>query len=142
MIAGVLLAGGVAMLFWLLATPTEWWWVFGAYAMWGFWPLVNIPGRNLVLKFSPPSDNTTQLALFKNVGGLIAGLSGLAGGLLLAEWKPLEFPIPGSDLRLNAYQILFLISLVGRVTSVVWLLLVKEEPHESNSEMRANALES
>lgn len=126
MIIGVLLAGGAAMIFWLLATPAQWWWVFGAYVLWGFWPAVNIPGRNLVLKLSPESDNTTQLALFRNVGGLIAGLSGLVGGFLLAEWKPLDFPVAGTGLRLDAYHVLFLISFAGRVTSVLWLLFIQE----------------
>lgn len=114
------------MIFWLLATPAQWWWVFGAYVLWGFWPAVNIPGRNLVLKLSPESDNTTQLALFRNVGGLIAGLSGLVGGFLLAEWKPLDFPVAGTGLRLDAYHVLFLISFAGRVTSVLWLLFIQE----------------
>ncbi|MGE3314288.1 MAG: MFS transporter [Planctomycetaceae bacterium] len=126
MIAGVLAAGAASMLFWLIATPEEWWWVFGAYVLWGLWPMVNIPGRNLVLSLSPPVNNTTELALFRNVGGLIAGLSGLAGGLWLAELKENSFSLPWPGSNIGPYQLLFLVSLAGRATSVLWLLPVTD----------------
>jgi len=126
MIAGVFLAGGGAIPFWLLATPEHWWWVVGAYVLWGFWPTVNITGRNLVLKLSPPTDNTTQLALFRQVGGLLAGLSGLAGGYWLASLKASGFAHDAFGWRIEGYQLLFLVSLAGRVTSAFWLLPVKE----------------
>ena len=126
LIVGVLIAGGASMPFWLAASPGQWWWVIGAYVLWGFWPAANITGRNLVLKLSPRGDNTTQLALFRQVGGLLAGLSGLLGGVWLASLKAADFAVDLPGYRIESYQLLFLISLLGRLTSTLWLLPIRE----------------
>ncbi len=138
LIFGVLLAGGGSMLFWLCATPSQWWWVFGAYALWGCWPAANISGRNLVLKHSPQGDTTTQLALFYRVGGLLAGLSGLLGGIWLASLKESEFAINLGSFQIESYRLLFLVSLGGRVSSVLWLLPVREEDAKPPQHLLSN----
>ena len=122
---GVLTAS-LAMPFWLLATPEQWWWVFGAYAVWGMFAAVNISGRNLTLKLSPRSDNATQFALFRQVAGLLAGLSGLLGGLWLDSLLKSGFEVSWGDYRLQAYQLLFLISFLGRATASFWILPIQE----------------
>lgn len=131
MIAGVLVAGS-SLIFWLCATPKEWWWLLAAYACWGAFPAVNIAGRNLVLKLAPPSDNATPMALFRQVGGLSAGLSGLAGGYWLERLNAEHFAVPLAGWNVGGYQLLFLISLVGRLTAALWLLPIRE-PHDSNT---------
>ena len=128
---GVLIASS-AMLFWLAATPEQWWWIFGAFFLWGAFAAVNIAGRNLTLKLSPRSDNSAQLALFRQVGGLLAGLSGLLGGVCLDRLLQSKPPAASPFLlelgayRFEGYQLLFLISLVGRVTSAFWILPIQE----------------
>src|ERR1700685_4536799 len=61
MIVGVLVAGS-SLFFWLKATPAQWWWLFAASACWGAFPLVDIGGRNLVLKLAPRGDNAAPMA--------------------------------------------------------------------------------
>lgn len=96
--------------------------------MWGGWGAVNIAAPNLMLKLSPPSDNAANIALFRHVAGLIAGLSGMLGGYLFTrfnqEWTSVASFVPGGD----AYQILFGISFIGRALTVFWIVPLHEPP--------------
>lgn len=130
MIAGVLVASS-GLLFWLLASPGQWWWVFGAYACWGAFPAVNITGANLVFKLAPAGDNAAAMALFRQIGGLLAGLSGLAGGIWLDRLNAAGFVLDLNFCQLGSFQILFLASLIGRFTSAVWLLPIREPRSEA-----------
>jgi hypothetical protein len=125
MIAGVLVAGS-SLFFWLRADAGQWWWLIGAYACWGAFPAVNITGRNLVLKLSPAGDNTTPMALFRQVGGMLAGLSGLVGGIWLDRLNAAGFTLELGSWRLGPYQVLFAVSLAGRLSAALWLLGVRE----------------
>lgn len=143
MIVGVLVAGS-SLFFWLSATPKEWWWLFAAYACWGAFPAVNIPGRNLVLKLAPPGDNAAPLALFRQVGGLLAGLSGLAGGFWLERLNAERFTLHLAGWELGSFQILFVTSLIGRLTAALWLLPIREpaEVRPAPTEPRASAADT
>ncbi len=117
-----LLSVSMSMGFWLQATPEEPDWLYGAYAMWGLFGVVNICQRNLLLRVSPPSDNFVPIALYRQVSGLLAGLAGLLGGLALdalLEHSGWNSPIP-------AYQLIFLLSWIGRATAATWLIPVRE----------------
>ena len=72
-----------ALLFHMVATPPTWWLLFGAYGLWGLFGVINVCGQNLALRLAPVSDNTVHLALFRQIGGLLAGVAGLCGGLWL-----------------------------------------------------------
>jgi len=120
------LSASCALPFWLLATPEQWWWLFGAYIVWGSFGAVNIAGRNLALKLSPRSDNTAHLALFRLVGGLMAGVSGLLGGVWLDSLRHSEFLIELGSYRFERYQLLFLVSWIGRMTAALWIVPIRE----------------
>jgi hypothetical protein len=122
---GVLIASS-GLLFWLSATPERWWLLFGAYLLWGAFAAANIAGQNLLLKLAPRSDNSAQLALFRQVGGLIAGATGLAGGFWLQSLLDAKFSASLGGYSVDAYRLLFLVSLAGRWTSVLWLLPIRE----------------
>ncbi len=122
---GVIVAS-FAMPFWLLATPEQWWWVFGAYAMWGAFATVNIAGRNLALTLSPRSDNAAQLGLFRQIGGLLAGFSGLLGGVWLAALRQSGFGYDVGGYLFGSFQLLFAISWLGRLTAACWILPIRE----------------
>jgi hypothetical protein len=121
-----LVAASLALPFWMFATKERWWLLAGAYFFWGAFAVVNIAGRNLVLKLSPPGDNTTQLALYRLGGGLLAGLSGLAGGLWLGHLLKAKFHFDIGSQTFEAYHLLFLLSFIGRITTVLWVLPIQE----------------
>lgn len=125
LIGGVLIASS-GLLFWLLATPEQWLWVFPAYACWGMYAAANIAGRNLTLTLSPRSDNTTQLALFRQIGGLFAGLSGLLGGWWLKSLLEQNTTWEWGVVELNSFQIIIAVSLLARWSAVLWLIPVKD----------------
>lgn len=131
---GVIIAS-CAMPFWLLATPEEWWWVFGAYAMWGAFATVNIAGQNLALTISPRSDNAAQLGLFRLIGGLLAGLSGLLGGIWLAALQQDGFAYDIGEYAFGPFQLLFAISWAGRVTAAFWLLPIREHKQDGGDSL-------
>ncbi len=91
---------------------------------------MNIAGRNLALKLSPRSDNATQLSMFRQVGGLLAGLSGLLGGIWLDSLLEFGFLIEMGHYRIEGYQLLFLISWVGRFTSAFWILPIRDDSQQ------------
>lgn len=122
---GVVVAS-CAMPFWLVATPAEWMWVFGAYFLWGSYAAVNISGRNLMLKLSPRSDNSAQIVLFRQVSGLLAGVSGLLGGWWLASLQRSGFSIEFGTYRFEGFQLLFAVSFFGRLTAAFWVLPIRE----------------
>lgn len=133
---GVLTASS-GLVFWLAATPQQWWWLFAAHILWGGFASANIAGRNLVLKFSPRGDNSAQLALFRQVGGLLAGVSGLLGGLWLQSLQTAQFGVQIGGYQFEGFQLMFLVSLLGRWSSVLWILPIRETEAEPTSGTRA-----
>ncbi|MCA9115508.1 MAG: MFS transporter [Planctomycetaceae bacterium] len=121
-----LLVASCAMPCWLLSGADSPHWVFPAYALWGAFAAANIAGRNLLLRLAPRSDNTIPLTLFRQVSGLIAGLSGFAGGMWLDHLRTTEFSWQLGSYTVGPFQLLFLLSWAGRVTAVLWLLPVRE----------------
>ncbi|MCA9075746.1 MAG: MFS transporter [Planctomycetaceae bacterium] len=114
-----------AMLFWLIATPDRWWLLAGAYVVWGLFGFVNICGRNLLLKLSPLSDNTMQVALFRQVGGLFAAFAGLLGGIWLDRMTGSNTSLVLAGFVLSPFQIIFLTSFLGRLTAGLWVLPIR-----------------
>lgn len=120
-------SSGSALVFWMLATPGQWWWLWGAYILWGGWGYFNVAAPHAALRFSPRRNNATHLAFLRQVSGVLAGLSGLLGGWLLDFWQRL----PGLPALMgggaSACQILFFISLAGRLSALCWLPRPQEE---------------
>jgi len=123
--AGVL-ATALAMPFFCFAGVSQWWWVFAAYVMWGGWGAVNIAAPNLMLKLSPRSDNAANIALFRHVAGLVAGMSGILGGIWFESLTGKTMSIPATSISLDPYQFLFLVSFVGRALTIAWIIPIRE----------------
>lgn len=121
-----LFAVAPALLFWIAATPERWWLLFGAYALWGLFGMVNVCGQNLALRLAPASDNTLHLGLFRQIGGLLAGLAGFCGGLWLDALLSEPAGVTIAGLMLGPYQVVFLVSFLGRITAPLWLIGVCE----------------
>ena len=123
-----LLAISPALLFVMAATAETWWLLFGAYALWGLFGIINVCQQNLVLRLAPATDNTLHLGLFRQIGGLLAGLAGLCGGLWLDTLLHDSAGVSIAGLVLGPFQIVFAASLLGRATAPLWFLGVRE-PH-------------
>jgi len=123
-----------ALLFWMAATPTTWWLLFAAYALWGLFGIVNLCQQNLALRLAPAGDNTLHFALFRQIGGLLAGLAGLVGGLWLDSLLRESASVEIAGWAWGPFEIVFVVSLLGRVTAPLWLLGVREKSGEPKAE--------
>lgn len=113
-----LLIASSGLWFFLWATPENWSPVWGVYLCWGAFAAANLSGFNLLLKVSPLEDNTTQIALFRRIGGLLAGISGLVGGYWLDSLLGSDYQFSLFGQTLGGWHLLILVSLAGRYLSV------------------------
>ena len=101
-------------------------WLLASYVLWGGFGLINVAQPSLGLKLSPRSDNAVQLSLFRQIGGLLAGVSGMLGGMVLDRFSQ------GAKLPpLEVFRWVFVVSGIGRVTAVLWFR--GEEPPRQES---------
>lgn len=133
---GVLI-GSSGLIFWLMAMPETWWLLWGAYVLWGGYAAANVAGEKLMVLHAPRSDNSMQIALFAQVGGFLAGVAGFVGGVVLDSLREADFGrtfvIGGFEYRFESFQLLFLVSLVARFASVLWLWPLKRIESDSVS---------
>lgn len=115
-----------SLLFWAGSINGNWFWLWGAYLLWGGFGAVNLSLQNLLLKVAPREKNTLPIAMRRYGSGLIAGLTGLAGGYwleqMLANNKAVLLPWG----EVNPFLFLFLLSFAGRFLAPLWLLGVRE----------------
>ncbi len=90
-------------------------WLWVSYVLWGGFGLVNVAQPSLGMKLAPRSDNSVQLSLFRQIGGLLAGLAGLLGGLVLESYQQ-KAKLP----PLEVFRWLFIISGIGRASAALW----------------------
>lgn len=113
-----------ALGFWCLADAAHWWWLFGAFCCWGAFGAVNVAGPNLMLCQAPPGDNAHHLALFRQVTGAIAGISGMLGGLWLHTMLAASTgKSPAS--AVNGFLLIFAVSWAGRTLAAFLVLGVR-----------------
>jgi hypothetical protein len=115
----------ISMLFWIVATPTDWWWIWGAYLLWGAWGAINVAGPVLSLRHAPKRDNTLHLGLSERGAGMCAGIAGLLGGWLLSAWLAREQAVGGS--ARTAFVGVFTVGMIGRFVSLYWLFRLKKQ---------------
>ncbi len=121
LLIGSLFLASSGLWFFMLATPEQWFWLVGVYLCWGAYAAANISGFNLLLKTSITKDNTTQIALFKRIGGLLAGLSGVLGGVWLDHLVASEFKFELFGQAYGSWHLIILCSLAGRYLSLLFL---------------------
>lgn len=115
--AGGLALVSLAMPFWFLA-QVDWRWAIGAYVFWGAFAIVNLAGRNSVLRVTDHGDRPTAIGLFRFGAGLVAAISGLLGGYWLDLARDGQFVIES----LGPYLTIIAVSTAGRATACLWLL--------------------
>lgn len=124
-----LLGLSLAMVFWTMAGLSGRTWLWGAYAVWGGFGLVNVAQPSLAMKLSPRGDNALQLSLVRPVGGMIAAIAGLMGGWILDRYASIQDLAP-----VSVFQSLFIISGIGRATAAWWF--VGEESHRPQEHLQ------
>ncbi|QDT53110.1 Major Facilitator Superfamily protein [Caulifigura coniformis] len=116
----------LAMVFPFLATPANPGWLFGAYITWGLFGVVNVVMTTLAWRLAPRSDNTSFLALFRPLTGLTAAIAAIGGGIWLDRLLKSQWSIDLFGRSWTGFHLLFLVSLVGRVTAPFWLLGIRK----------------
>lgn len=120
-----IIALAASMIFWILATPLAWWWLWPAYLLWAAWAAINVAGPTLTLQHAPEGDNTLHLAIAERGAGMCAGIAGLLGGSLLS------FFVSPSDFVRWPYLLLFTLGLIGRLASLYWLARIDQPTERS-----------
>jgi MFS family permease len=103
-----------------LATPTQPWWILGAWLLWIAYVGLNVCLPNLLLKISPREGNTPTIATYYAVTGLAMAASTICGGLLLDAFGSRTFSIPGLGPQ-DYWHLAFLSSWVTRSLALVLL---------------------
>jgi len=114
-------------LFYFLATPAQWWWIAGAWAVWIAYAGLNIALPNLMLRLSPEKTNTPHIAAYSTLTDLCYAASTIAGGLLADRFAHATFAL-GAGVRLDYYEALFLAGWILRTLGLVVLLVAVQEP--------------
>jgi len=112
----------LALGFWCLADAASWWWLFGAFCCWGAFGAVNVAGPNLMLCQAPPGDNAHHLALFRQVAGVVAGISGILGG-----WWLDHLLATFANTSVSAFHLIFVVSWIGRALAAFFVLGVRPD---------------
>ena len=123
-----------SLLFWIFSTAEQWWWIWGAYLLWGAWGAINVAGPTLSLQYAPRSDNTLHLAIADRGAGMCAGIAGILGGILLAEWSSASSSAENSEQL--PFIAIFTLGMCGRLLSLAWLYLIppkKSTPHDAEN---------
>lgn len=130
------LVTALSLVFWMVASHDNWWWLFVAYVMWGGWGAINVAGPNLLLqrlrdartpadKVLPtgtqPLETAVPIALTQNVAGGLAGLTGMAGGWWLHDLLARHATLVWGTWKGDAFTILFATSMCARLLCLLWL---------------------
>jgi len=120
-IAGSLLLVATGPLFFLAATPRQWWWFVGAWVVWIAYAGINVALPNLLLRLSPRAENAPHIATYFAATGLCYAAGTILGGAALDHLGGQTFAILGYATRLDFYQYSFLLGWLARSLGVVLL---------------------
>lgn len=128
---------GTIPVWWILAAPGHWtlslfglallvpryWIVALANTVGSFsWAGVNLCAANLALKLAAREHRSAYVALFQAAFGITGGLGALAGGIIVDQARK---SLPPEHVAI-AFQIVFLLSALGRWSGMVGLASVRE----------------
>ena len=126
-VSQLLVAAG--LLFFAVATPAQWWWLIGAWALWIAYAGMNVCLPNLMLKLAPRESNASYIAAFEAARGLCFAASAILGGLILDRWQTLD-DLPLGGLWLSFFPCLFIFGWIVRSLGALLLLWVIEPGKE------------
>jgi MFS family permease len=130
-VSQLLVAAG--LLFFAVATPSQWWWLVGAWVLWIAYAGLNVCLPNLMLKLSPHEANASYIAAFEATRGLCFAASAILGGVMLDSFK--DWTLSLSDtLWLSFFPCLFVFGWIMRSLGATLLLWVIEPTTERTNE--------
>ncbi len=115
-------------LFYLAATPGQWWWLIGAWVVWIAYAGLNVCLPNLMLKLSPGQSNTPYIATYFTATGLCYAAGTIIGGLMLDSLQDVDIRLFGGAVTLDFYRYSFALGWITRSMGVLLLLAVIEGP--------------
>ena len=116
----------LALVFFLLASPTQWWWILGAYALWVAYAGINTAMPKLMLSFSPPGEYAAYSAAWFATLELAYGLTIILSGLLF-DWAKVNVPLlMPSGWEIDHFTAIFALGLVLRLSAAYWAARIRE----------------
>jgi MFS family permease len=119
----------VAMVFYLIASPTPaWhaWLLLGAWALWSFYAGHNICLPNLALKLAPDPEKSPYVAAHEAVASLCHALATVVGGFLFDWLSDAEALARWRLTRINPFVTVFALALLLRLLAVPLAMVIIE----------------
>jgi MFS family permease len=119
------------LLFYLLSTPEQWWWLVGAWTCWIAYAVLNVGLPALTLQLSPGGNSPAYLAVIMAASGISFACASVLGGGLLDVLRHRSWQVAGGQ-TLDAFGMLFVIGFALRLASALWLLLLPARVHNAS----------
>jgi hypothetical protein len=110
-----IVATSLAVLVASCATRETWPLIIVTQLLFAGWAGINVAGPNILLRAAGPDQRDRAFACYHNVGGLSAGLAGLAGGMLVTQLASRYFSTE------SALRLVLVLSCLGRFATLLWL---------------------
>lgn len=109
--------------FYLIADKESWWLVIAAAFVWIFWVGANIGLPKMIFRFAPEHGKAAPISLFYTMTTLSLAISTLIGGYLADQYGKCVFHPPFFTETIDYSRLIFLVSGILRVLSVVFLVI-------------------
>jgi MFS family permease len=123
-----MIVGALAPIPWIFATPAiaHWMWIV-VFVTGSFWSGIDLGNFNLMLSLFPRERQTVYLALYAVLVGLASGIAPMIGGALV-DFLKANYAAGYGLFRLGPYQVVFALSLAGRLMTAGFFLPRVHEP--------------
>jgi hypothetical protein len=115
-----LLVAGTGPLFFLAATPDQWWWLAGAYLVWIAYAGVNVGIDAMKLALAPRDNNVPYLAVYYAISDGVFGVTTVGVGLLMDALLGAGYE------SMSVYLGVFVVGYLARVLALPVLMRIDE----------------
>ena len=123
----------LALVFYLLASPSHWWWVIGAYVLWVAYAGINTAMPKLMLSFSTPEHHAAYSAAWFATLHMAYGITIILGGLLFDFSKDVAAKMFPPEWQMDHFKVIFALGLILRISAAFWAARIRE-PRYSGSQ--------
>lgn len=123
---------GAAPLFYFLASPNSFYWLYGAWILWSAYAGINICVPNLIFRLAPPAERSAHYAAYQAVTSLFLVAGTLIGGYVFdGLGQPFTLEVLGLQFRFDGFAVdkfalFFLAALVMRSLGAAIIASVPE----------------